>query len=71
MRGWLSASAEKPFGSSGGQPNGISPVIKAMESGSIKAVQWRAEKPDVPLNAGQLRFALSVSDPRRNRSSLP
>ena len=46
------------------QPNGTSPVIKAMELGGTKAAQRRVEKPGLTRSALAARFALAVSDPQ-------
>ena len=46
------------------QPNGVSPVIKAMELGGTKAGQRRVEKLDVARSARRPQFALAVSDPQ-------
>jgi predicted PurR-regulated permease PerM len=48
----------------GRQPNGTSPVNKAMELGSSKAEQRRVEKPDTSRSTPGSRFALSVKDPQ-------
>src|SRR5215470_4234976 len=53
-----------PCGWGIGQPNGTSPVNKAMELGNSKAGQRRVEKPDFSRGARGSRFALSVSDPQ-------
>ena len=47
-----------------GQPNGTSSVNKAMELGSKKAEQRRAEKPDISRGVQGSRFAFSVNDPQ-------
>src|SRR5215831_20575806 len=57
-------AAQIPCGWGIGQPNGTSPVNKAMELGNSKAEQRRVEKPDVSRGARGSRFALSVSDPQ-------
>src|SRR6478672_547123 len=49
-------------GSPRGQPNGTSPVIRAMESGSTKTEQRRATKPEVALGVRRSPD-ISVSDP--------